>query len=60
LVDIYEFTLQRSTKYKATGVNYLSLGKKIDLPANSGTVEYELRAKTDHMFFAKPVLLKQK
>ena len=59
LVDSYEFSLQRSTKYKAPGVNYLSIGKKIDLPPNSGTTEYELRAKSDHMFFARPVLLKQ-
>jgi len=59
LVDSYEFSLQRSTKYKAPGVNYLSIGKKVDLPPNNGTTEYELRAKTEHMFFAKPVLLKQ-
>lgn len=58
LLETYEFSLHRSTKYKAVGVDHLSTGMKLELPGNSGTADFELRAKSDHMFFARPVLRK--
>jgi hypothetical protein len=58
-VDSYEFGLSRSTKFSATGVKYLTIGKKIVLPANDGSSEYELRADSDHMFMARPLMLKK-
>ncbi|HOZ01226.1 MAG TPA: hypothetical protein PLG20_05385 [Candidatus Syntrophosphaera sp.] len=60
LLQTYEFSLKRTTKYKATGIEYLSVGLKLALPPNTGTAEYELRAKSDHLFMARPVLLKAK
>lgn len=60
LLKGYEFTLKRTTKYKATGIDHLSTGIKITLPDNAGTDHYELRAASDHIFMAKPVLLKKK
>ena len=60
LLKNYEFTLKRTTKYKAVGIDHLSVGLKIELPANSGTADYELRALSDHLFLARPVLLKTK
>jgi len=59
-VEEYEFGLSRSTKYSAQGVNYLTIGKKIDLPANDGSSQYELRAESEHMFMARPYLLKNR
>ncbi len=58
-VDSYEFGLSRSTKFSATGVKHLTIGKKILLPANDGSSEYELRADSDHMFMARPLMLKK-
>lgn len=58
LLDTKEFTLRRSTKYKAVGVEHLTTGMKIEIPGQSGPAEYELRAVSDHMFFARPVLRK--
>lgn len=58
-IQTLEFGLSRTTKYTAQGVKYLSIGKKIDLPANAGSAEYELRAETDHLFMARPVLIKK-
>lgn len=58
-VQDYEFTLKRTTKYKVNGIRHLSVGLKIDLPPNSGSGTYELRAVSDHLFLARPVLLKK-
>lgn len=58
LLDTYEFSLRRTTKYKAVGVDHLSTGMKLELPDNSGSADFELRAKSEHMFFARPVLRK--
>lgn len=57
LVQTYEFSLKRTTQYKAAGVNSLSVSKKIDLDRGNG--EYELRAKSNHLFFARPLILKK-
>lgn len=54
-----EFGLSRTTKYSATGVRYLSVGKKISLPADSSFGDYELKAESDHLFMARPVILKR-
>jgi hypothetical protein len=56
-VDDYEFSLARSTKYSAQGIRYLSIGMKLDLPENADSSEYELRADSDHLFLARPVIL---
>jgi hypothetical protein len=58
LVQQYEFTLKRTTKYKAVGIDFLSIGMKLDLPRSDGPVEYELRAKSEHLFLARPIILK--
>lgn len=56
-VDTYEFSLARTTKYSATGIKYLSTGIRLDLPENTGSSEYELRAVSDHLFMARPVFI---
>lgn len=58
-VEDFEFGLSRTTKYTAQGVRYLTIGKKLDLPKNPGSTEYELRAESEHMFMARPILLKK-
>lgn len=58
-IQTLEFGLSRTTKYTAQGVKYLSIGKKLDLPINAGSAEYELRAESDHLFMARPVLIKK-
>lgn len=56
LIDTYDFSLKRTTQYKVPGVSSLSIGRKIVLKLGNG--EYVLKAKTDHMFFARPVIVK--
>ncbi|MDD4310571.1 MAG: hypothetical protein PHO32_09340, partial [Candidatus Cloacimonetes bacterium] len=58
LVKTIEFGLKRTTKYHVEGVKNLGIAQKIELPANTGSSDYELRAISDHLFFAKPVLIK--
>ncbi len=58
-VESYEFSLARSSKFSAQGIRYLTIGKKIELPDNVDSSEYELRADTDHMFMARPVFIKK-
>lgn len=60
LLQTNEFSLKRTTKYKAVGIDHLSVGMKLVLPAISGPAEYELRAASDHLFLARPVVLKKK
>ncbi|MDZ4182694.1 MAG: hypothetical protein U1B83_07455 [Candidatus Cloacimonadaceae bacterium] len=60
LIDTIEFSLKRSSQYKVHGITHLSVGKKIELPKNSSSSDFELRAQSDHMFLARPVLLKAK
>ena len=57
LVETHEFSLKRTTQYKAPGVSSLSVSKKINLASGNG--DYELRAKTNHLFFARPLILKK-
>jgi hypothetical protein len=59
LVDTIVFSKKRSTKYHVQGIINLGISKKIVLPNNSGSSDYELRAISDHLFIAKPVLVKQ-
>lgn len=58
LYDSHEFSIKRTSTYSVIGIRHLSLGKKVDLPENSGKSVIELRAKTDHLFLGRPVLLK--
>ncbi|HRX76271.1 MAG: hypothetical protein PHU99_09670 [Candidatus Cloacimonetes bacterium] len=58
-VESFEFSLSRSAKFKATGVRYLTIGKKLDLPLNDSSSEYELKAESDHLFMARPLILKK-
>jgi hypothetical protein len=58
LVETIEFTLKRTSKYHVQGITNLGISKKIKLPENIGSSEYELRALSDHLFIAKPVLNK--
>ncbi|MCB5234330.1 MAG: hypothetical protein LHW60_03680 [Candidatus Cloacimonetes bacterium] len=59
LIEMIEFSLARTNKYTAQGVKYLSTGKKLDLPENSGSSEFELRALSDHLFMARPVFISE-
>lgn len=52
----HQFSLARTTKYSAQGLSNLTIGMKLDLPQNDGSSEYELRAETDHLFMARPVI----
>nr|MDK2851407.1 hypothetical protein [Candidatus Cloacimonadota bacterium] len=58
-VETVTFSLARSTKYSAQGVRYLTIGKKIELPDNPDSSDYELRAESDHMFMARPVFIRE-
>jgi len=58
LAQTHEFNLKRSTTYSVSGIRHLSIGKKVVLPANKGKAVIELRAKSDHLFLGRPVLLK--
>lgn len=58
-IESYEFSLARTSKFSAQGVSILTIGKKIELPDNVDSSEYELRADTDHMFMARPVFIKK-
>ncbi|MDY0150935.1 MAG: hypothetical protein RBS43_01525 [Candidatus Cloacimonas sp.] len=58
LIQTLELNFKRTTKYHVQGINSLGVSKKIELPKNHGTMEIELRALSDHLFIAKPVLLK--
>lgn len=60
LVQTIEFTLKRTSKYSVQGITNLGISKKIDLPLNIGSSDYELKALSDHLFIAKPVLIKLK
>ncbi len=55
LLDSREFSLRRTTTYKAVGVDHLTTGMRIELTENSGSAVIELRAISDHMFFARPL-----
>jgi hypothetical protein len=60
LIETLEFSIKRTTKYHVQGINNLGISKKITLPDNKGTSEIELRALSEHLFLAKPVLIKKK
>lgn len=59
LVETVEFSLARTTKYSAQGVRHLTIGRRIELPENADSSEYELRAESDHMFMARPVFVQE-
>lgn len=59
LVQTIDFSIKRTTKYHVQGIKNLGIAKKIELPINDNSSEYELRALSDHLFIAKPVLIKQ-
>lgn len=59
LIETIDFTLKRTTKYHSPGINNLGIARKIILPANANSTSYELRALSDHLFLAKPILMKK-
>lgn len=59
LVETLEFSIKRTTKYHVQGINNLGISKKVQLPDNKGSSEIELRALSEHLFLAKPVLVKK-
>ncbi len=59
LIETLEFNLKRTTKYHVQGINNLGISKKVQLPDNKGSSEIELRALSEHLFLAKPVLVKK-
>jgi hypothetical protein len=60
LIKKYELALKRSNTYKTEGINNLTIGRKLDFPVQDKTKTYELRALTDHLFLARPVIRKAK
>ncbi|MEN6445520.1 MAG: hypothetical protein ABFC98_05690 [Candidatus Cloacimonas sp.] len=59
LVEVVEFNLKRTTKYHSPGITNLGIAKKIVLPVNTKSTEYELRALSEHLFLAKPIIIKK-
>ncbi len=59
LIETVEFNLKRTTKYHVQGINNLGISRKISLPKNNSSSEIELRALSEHLFLAKPVLIKK-
>jgi hypothetical protein len=59
LIETVEFNLKRTTKYHVQGINNLGISRKISLPKNNSSSEVELRALSEHLFLAKPVLIKK-
>lgn len=54
LVERYEFDMRRTTRYSVQGVSSLSIGKKLVISSGSG--EYRLKAVSNNIFFARPVV----
>jgi hypothetical protein len=60
LVGKYEFPIRSTNTYKMDGVIHLTIGKKLDFPAQNKLTRYELKALSGHMFIARPVIRKVK
>lgn len=58
LAQTHEFTIKRTTTYSVPGIRHLTIGKKVELPLNEDRSIIEFRAKSDHLFLGRPVLLK--
>jgi hypothetical protein len=60
LVDKVSLSVKRTKTYTAEGITHLTIGRKFDYPAQDKIAVYELRALTDNLFIAKPVIRKAK
>lgn len=60
LVDKISLSTKRSKSYTAEGITHLTIGKKLVYPVQDKIAIYELRAMTDNLFIARPVILKSK
>lgn len=58
LIERYELPIKRTNTYKAEGINYLTVGKRIDVSKQDKIKKYELRPLSDHLFIARPVIRK--
>jgi len=58
LVQRYELSTKRTSTYKTEGINHLTIGKKVDFPAQDMVKTYELRSISKHKFIARPVIRK--
>lgn len=53
-----QLPVKRTKTYKVEGILNLTIGKRVDFPAISKIAVYELRPVTDHLFLARPIILK--
>jgi hypothetical protein len=53
-----KLSTRRSNSYKVEGILNLTIGRKVEFPAEDKLARYELRPVTPHLFMAKPVILK--
>jgi hypothetical protein len=60
LIDKVTLSLKRTKSYNIVGIEHLTIGKKLDFPAQTSIAKYELRPVTDHLFIARPVIKLQK
>jgi len=59
-INKVSLSLKRSKSYNIAGIQHLTIGKKLDFPAQTTVAKYELRPVTDHLFIARPVIKLQK
>ncbi len=57
-VQKVQLSIKRSKAYTAEGILNLTVGKRIDFPSTDKLAKYELRPVTNHLFIARPVILK--
>ncbi len=60
LINKVTLSTKRTKTYTSEGITHLTIGKKIDYPAMDKIAKYEIRALTDNLFIAKPVIRKTK
>jgi hypothetical protein len=58
LIRKYELALKRTNNYKSEGITNLTIGKKLDFPASDKLKNYELKALSENLFLARPVIRK--
>jgi len=59
LVERIELSMARTRKYSVAGITHLTVGRRIELPKLDINAQYSLRPVSDHLFIARPVILKE-
>lgn len=58
LVERIELSTARTGKYTVAGITHLTVGRKIELIEQDGNAQYTLRPVSEHLFIARPVILR--